>query len=100
MYALIADVAVAGVPEPVPVVAEAKFVEGTTGRRPEEHVPVHAGRCGGICDVPDGGAALVAEAFGGINIADQTAVDGGHGFHLEGSTAMLRSDLHDALGFV
>ena len=44
MDALIAEVAVAGVPEPVPVIFEAKRVKRAHGRGTKEDVPLHSRR--------------------------------------------------------
>ena len=98
MHALVADVAVAGVPEPVPVVFEAQLVEGPHRRRSEEQVPVHAGRRRAVGLVADRGAALEAQALGHVDLADQAALQRLHGLDLEGHAAMLRADLQHALG--
>ena len=98
MHPLVADVAVAGVPEPVPVVAEAQFVKGAQRGGPEEHVPVNAGRRRRVRLVADGGAALVTKSLGLVHLADQPTLQGGNGAHLKGIAAVLRANLHHALG--
>ena len=94
VHALVADVAVAGVPEPVPVVGEAQRVEGAHRRRAEEQIPVHAGRRRAVLLVADRDAALEAQPFGQINVADDAAVQRFHAADLERHAAVLRTDLH------
>ena len=69
--ALVADVAVAVVPEPVPVVVEAILRELVLGRGAEPQVVVDAG--GHRLDrlAADGVAPLEAEAAGHVDVADQ-----------------------------
>ena len=100
MDALVADIAVAGVPEPVPVVLESQFVERTLRRRPQEQVPVHARRHGAVLLVSDRTAALEAQSLGHVNLTDEAALHGLHRPDLERHAAVLRTDLHDALGFI
>src|ERR1039457_6859044 len=99
MHALIADVAVAGVPEPVPVVLEAQSVEGAHWGGAEEHVPVDAGGDGRILGVADGGAAFETETLGQVDLADHALVEQPDGLDLIRLAAALRTDLHHAAGF-
>src|SRR5260370_16608392 len=98
MAALVADVAVAGIPEPVPVVLETQFVERAHGRRSQEEIPIHAGRGGLVLGVADGIAALEAQALRLVDLADETLLHGGDSLHLERRAAMLRANLHEFSG--
>ena len=98
MHALIADVAVSGVPKPMPVVLETQFVEGPHGRRPQEEIPIYAWRNRTVGFVTDGHAPLEAQTFRHINLADNAALQRLNAVYLESGAAMLRSDLHHALG--
>src|SRR5579862_4698917 len=95
--ALVADVAVAGVPEPVPVVAETQLVEGAHGRGPQELIPIETGRRGAVGFVADTLAALEAESLGEIDLADDALVEQRDGLLLVGLAAALRTDLDDAV---
>ena len=77
--ALVAQVAVAVVPEPVPVVVEPVGIERPLGRGAEPDVVVNAGGHGAIGLVADGAAGLVAEALGHVDLAELARVDEGHG---------------------
>src|ERR1700683_2581731 len=68
--ALIAEVAVAGIPEPVPVVVEAIEAELTLWRRSGPQIVIDAGGNGSGGRVADGVAPLEAQAAGEINIAE------------------------------
>ena len=96
--ALIADVAIARVPEPVPVVLETQRVEGAHGRGTEEHVPIDAGRDRRVVGVLDGGAPLEAESLGEVDLADDAFVQLLDGLDLVRLAAALRADLHHAAG--
>jgi len=61
------------VPEPVPVVGEAKLSELAHGRGAEELIPIDTRRRGGkFGSATDRLTALVAEALGEIDLADGT----------------------------
>ena len=62
-------------------------LNGPHGRGPQEQIPVHARRRGAVRLVPDRGAPLEAQPLGQVDLADQAAVQGLHGFILNG---MLR----------
>ena len=98
MNALVADVAVAGIPEPVPVVFEAQLVERAQGRGSKEEIPVHTGRRRAVGLVADGGAPLEAQPLGQVDLADHAFLYGLQSPHLEGRAAVLRADLQHALG--
>ena len=63
VHSLVADIAVAGVPEPVPEVREPLLVERPHRRRSEEQVPVQAGGLRAVRRVSDRRAQLVAQRF-------------------------------------
>src|SRR5205823_10932571 len=73
--ALVAQVAVAGVPLPVPVVVELVLVERLHRRRAAPEVIVHALRHHPGRQRADTGAALVAEAAGDLHLPDLPGVD-------------------------
>ena len=79
MDALVTQVAIASIPEPVPPVVKTVFIEGTVRRGPEEFVPVHPFRDLAILHAPDAGTRLKAEPFGHVDLADAAAVEEGHG---------------------
>src|SRR5260370_1095908 len=58
MHSLIADVAVAGVPKPMPVVLETQFVNRPHRRGPEKQIPSHSCRHRTVRFVTPGPAAL------------------------------------------
>ena len=97
VYPLVADVAVACVPEPVPVVLEAELVEGAHRGRSQEKIPVHARRRRFVGGVADGNAALEAQAFGHVDLADGTVPQCLHALDLEGGAAVLGADLDNLL---
>src|SRR2546427_1412481 len=72
MDALVADVAVAGLPDPVPVVMKAVLGERLQGRRPGPKVIVDAGRhcLDGL--VADGVSPLIAKPARQINLANHS----------------------------
>ena len=71
--ALVAEVAVAGVPEPVPVVVEAVLREGPLRGGAQPEIVVHAGRHGLLGCAPDGVAPLVAEPAGHVDLSELAA---------------------------
>src|SRR5688572_15807492 len=98
MDALVPDIAIACIPEPMPLVLESVGVEGTHRRRPPEDVPVHAWRNRTIRYFADGHAPLETQALGKVNLADQTLLQRCEGPDLEFGAAVLRTDLHHLLG--
>ena len=94
--ALVADVAVAVVPEPMPVVVKAVRRECVLRRRSQPQIVVHAGGHRLHRLAADGVAPFVAQAAGHVDIADQAfaqlldylAPDAG---------ALLGAVLHDAV---
>lgn len=63
MHALVCDIAVPRVPEPVPVVMKPIGIERAHGRRPQPGVEIHRGGRLRIRLAPNAFAALVAEPF-------------------------------------
>src|SRR5262249_23321018 len=75
--ALVADVAVAEIPEPVPVVVDEVAVVRLLGRRPEPEVEVQVGRRRGDLLVPDAPARLAAVPLRHEQLAVLARLDGG-----------------------
>ena len=100
MGALVADIAVAGLPEPVPIVMELLAPRGIERRGAAPKVVIHRRRNGlGTGGLADAGAKLVAEGAGYPNFSDvpgggplDCLLDGGHG-------SPLRSGLDDSVEF-
>src|SRR5581483_2576635 len=82
MHALIADVAVAGVPEPMPRVFVLVHAVRLPLRGTEEHVPVEAGGNGGVGRVADREAAEVTESARVIDLPNGAFVQQLHGANL------------------
>ena len=99
MHTLIADIAIAGIPEPVPVVLQAQLIESAHGGRAQELIPIDTGWHGAIRLVADGRAALEAEAFRQIDLADHAFMQKLNGLHLVFHGAALRTDLYHAAVF-
>src|SRR5205823_2634473 len=100
MDALVAHVAVAGVPKPVPVVVEAILGERLHGRGTRPKIVVHAR--GNRLDrgASDGVAPLVAQAARQVDLAQQPVLDSLHAFHHTDTGAALRAVLDDAVVFL
>ena len=99
MNALVADVAVAEVPEPVPVVVDEVAMEGLFGGGAEPEVEVYvAGNffVGFVADAPAGFAAV---AFGDEEFSVLAAVDGGDLLGPAAAGAALGAVLDDAVVF-
>ena len=94
MHALIPDVAVAGVPEPVPVVGEPVPCVGAHWRGSEEEIPVEARRHWRGRRVPDRLPAAKAKAAGHVDLADGAFAQHLHCKALVADRAALRADLH------
>ena len=78
--ALIAEVAIAVIPHPVPVVMQAFTGEGFLGGRAEPEIVIHLARhILGIRDITDAAAALVAEAAGDLDLAKVAGLHPLHG---------------------
>ncbi len=94
--ALVAQVAVAVVPEPVPVVVKTILREGVLRRRAQPQVVVHARRHRLFRLAADGVAPLVAHAAGHVDIADESVaqlLD----HHPSDTRALLAAVLHNAI---
>ena len=74
MDALVAQIAVAVVPEPVPVVVETIVRERMLGRRPEPKIVIHAGGYGFDGRAADGVAPLEAQPARHVDIAQEAVV--------------------------
>src|SRR6266404_5250676 len=99
MHSLIADVTVAGIPDPVPVVGKLVFAVWFPLRRTEEEVPIETGRNGLIRSVADREAAPVTERARMINLADRALIDELDGAHLVGQGTALGAHLNHAIVF-
>src|SRR5262249_29907894 len=99
MNALIADVAVAGVPNPVPVVVEAIARERLhrCGARPQ--VVIDTGWDRFFRSAPDRVAPLVAQPASQINLADQSVVDLLNSLDHSSARTALCTVLDDAVVF-
>src|SRR5207237_4113974 len=73
--ALVADVAVAEIPEPVPVVMDQVGVERLLRCRAEPEIKVHLGGWGGCLFGADAAAGLVAQAAGHQQLAELAGLD-------------------------
>src|SRR6185436_6992074 len=69
---LVAEVAVAGIPEPVPVVVEAVLGERTLRRRTGPKIVIHAGRHFGDRSLADGVARLETQSARHVDLAEFT----------------------------
>ena len=74
MDPLVAHVAIAVFPIPMPVVVETVFVEGTLGRGPQPEVVVDARRHRLIGKTPDGVAPFVADPLGHVDLTQPASV--------------------------
>ena len=99
MDALVADVAVAEVPEPVPVVVDEVAVEGLFGGGSEPEVEVHVAGDFFVGFVADAPAGFAAVAFGDEEFAVLAAVDGGDLLGPAAAGAALGAVLDDAVVF-
>ncbi len=99
MDTLVADVAVAGIPEPMPVVLEAQRIERPHGRRPEENIPIHAGWHRPIGGFSDRLALLEAQSFGVVDLSDRALAQQLDGSPLVWNAAALHAHLHHAIVF-
>src|SRR5260370_34527168 len=94
----VADIPVASVPEPMPVVLEAQRIERTHGRRAQEFVPIHPRGHGAVGCMSNGEAPLEADGLGQIYLADDTLLEQADSPSLMLHATAVRSYLHHALG--
>src|SRR5579872_2699220 len=94
MHALVADVAVAGVPDPVPVVGEFIFAIWLPLRGAQEEIPIEAGGDWFIGSVADRKPAAEAEGARMIDLADRALIDQLDRSHLVREGAALRAHLN------
>src|SRR5262249_38870038 len=95
--ALVAQVAVAGVPDPVPVVVQPLAHQRLLGGGTAPQVIVHGGgRLLRALDLADGAAQLVADAAGHADLAALAGVEEGNGLAHAGHAAALGAGLADA----
>src|SRR5258708_3265252 len=99
MDSLIADIAVASVPDPVPVVGELIFAVRLPLRRPEEEVPIETGRYGLIRRMADREAPPETQRTRMIYLSDRAFVDELDGAHLVGQGTALGAHLNHAVVF-
>src|ERR1700730_687276 len=99
MHSLIADIAIASVPDPVPVVGELIFAVRLPLRRSEEEVPIETGRHGLIRSVADREAAPETECAGMIYLTDRDLIDELNGVHLVGQGTALGAHLNHTVVF-
>src|SRR5262249_44176846 len=97
--ALVAQVAVAVVPDPVPVVVQVLAHERLVGGGPAPEVVVH-GLGDGLSglDLADAAAELVADAAGQLDLAELAGVEEGHGLAHARAGAALGPGLANAAG--
>jgi len=96
VHALVADVAVAGVPEPVPVVREAVHRERPHRRRSEKRIPIDAGRNRCHRRPANRFPALVAQPLGHVELADHPLAQKLNRFLLVRDRPALHPHLHHA----
>src|SRR5262249_40722458 len=92
---LVAEIAVAGVPAPVPVVMKAIAGEGPGRRRPGPEVVIDAARHGFDRRTSDGVSPLEAQAARDIDVAEGAAVQVPARLDHAASRPALRAMLHD-----
>src|SRR5215472_2091954 len=97
MYTLIANVAVARVPKPVPVVVETIRVKRPHRGGPKPGIVVDAGRYGTVGLVTDGLAPLEAQPLRHVELADNTLAQELHGLNFVLRGAALHANLHHAV---
>ncbi len=97
MDALVADVAIAVGPVPVPVVVEAVPGEGALRRRTEPQIVVHAGGRGSVGLAADGVAPFEAERARHVDVADGARFQFLCGVAKRQGGAAVDSVLHDAI---
>ena len=99
MDALVAYFAAAIIPEPVPIVVEAVFVEGPLRGRAEPEVVMNALRHRGVGIPADRFARFKAKASGHINLADTAVVEEFYGVDYRGDGTVLETCLNDSIIF-
>lgn len=99
MNALVAHVAVAEVPEPVPVVVDEVAVEGLFGSGSKPKVKIHVAGDFFVGLVANAPSRLAAVAFGNEEFAVLAAVNGGDLLGPSAAGAALRAVLDDAVVF-
>src|ERR1700730_18441234 len=97
MHSLIADIAIASVPDPVPVVGELIFAVRLPLRRSEEEVPIETGRHGLIRGMADREAAPETERPRLISLTDRALIDELNGVHFVGQGTALGAYLNHAV---
>ena len=97
MDALVADVAVACIPEPVPVIQIPISGVVAHWRGAQKEVPIEPERNRFRGRVPDGYPALIADAARHVDLPYDAAVQQVHGALLMRYGAALHADLHDTL---
>ena len=97
MDGLVADFAVAGVPDPMPVVVEAIAREGFHGSGTGPEFVIDAGGNGFLRSVADRRAPLVAERASHVDIADGAVAQMMNGFEHAGIGARLAAVLANAI---
>src|SRR5260370_19440480 len=99
MHALVADVAVAGVPDPVPVIGELILAVWFPLRRTQEQIPIETGRHGFIGRVADRKPAPETERSRMIDLAYRALIDQLGRSHLVWERAALGAHLNHAVIF-
>ena len=97
MHALIAQVAVASVPKPMPVVLETVLCESAHGRRSQEEIPINARRSRTFRFLADARTPFIAQSFRCVELANGPIFQHLHGFLFVNNTAALRTHLDHAL---
>src|SRR5439155_1730309 len=98
VHALVADIAVAGWPDPVPIVVETLAHQRLHRRWAAPQIVIDAGGNGlGTVDFADAGARFVAQAAGVEDFADVAIVDPLDSFAIAQVGAALGADLANAV---
>src|SRR6185312_12771190 len=93
---LVADIAIAGRPEPVPVIEKLILGERHHWRGTAEFIPIDSGGHRLDRRVSDGFPALKAEASRHVHFADDAILKHLDRAYFMSDAAALRADLHDA----
>src|SRR6266403_2406068 len=97
MDGLIADLTVAGVPDPMPIVMKAIARKRLERRGAGPEVVINAGGNGFFRGTPDGRAPLVANRAGHVDIADRGVIQMPDGFEHAGVRARLAAMLANSI---
>src|SRR5712692_6894733 len=97
MDALVADIAVTEIPEPVPIVMDQIGVVRLFGRGSEPEIEVQVGGRLGILLAANAPARLATIALGDQQLSILAGMNGGNLFRPSGAAALLGAMLHNAV---